>query len=58
MRFCPFGKDCFYQHLNDDGTEYVFVKGVDECMKVCVFKENFGPTLSVTSASVDTAFGR
>ena len=33
--FCPFGKDCFYQHLNNDGTKYVFKDGVDVCMKVC-----------------------
>ncbi|EPQ56445.1 hypothetical protein GLOTRDRAFT_115698 [Gloeophyllum trabeum ATCC 11539] len=27
-RFCPFGRDCFYQHQNDDGSPYVFDKGV------------------------------
>ncbi|KAG7444261.1 uncharacterized protein BT62DRAFT_900189 [Guyanagaster necrorhizus] len=32
--FCPFGKDCFYQHLNEDGTPHVFVQGVEACMKV------------------------
>ncbi|KAK2463701.1 hypothetical protein APHAL10511_004452 [Amanita phalloides] len=32
--FCPFGKDCFYQHINDDGTEHVFSDGVDVCMKI------------------------
>ncbi|KAG6854520.1 hypothetical protein C0991_005432 [Blastosporella zonata] len=26
---CPFGKDCFYQHLNDDGTPYIFPHGAD-----------------------------
>ncbi|KAE9400375.1 hypothetical protein BT96DRAFT_819296, partial [Gymnopus androsaceus JB14] len=31
--FCPFGKDCFYQHLNDDGTPHVFSQGVDESMR-------------------------
>ncbi|ESK96413.1 hypothetical protein Moror_6921 [Moniliophthora roreri MCA 2997] len=31
--FCPFGKDCFYQHLNDDGTPFVFSEGVDESMR-------------------------
>ncbi|KAK7056188.1 hypothetical protein VNI00_002740 [Paramarasmius palmivorus] len=31
--FCPFGKDCFYQHLNDDGTPYSFKDGVDESMR-------------------------
>ncbi|TRM60714.1 hypothetical protein BD626DRAFT_406853 [Schizophyllum amplum] len=25
--FCPFGRDCFYQHLNDDGTPYIFSEG-------------------------------
>lgn len=28
-RFCPFGRDCFYRHWNDDGTPYVFQDGVD-----------------------------
>ncbi|KAJ4000945.1 hypothetical protein F5050DRAFT_1561922 [Lentinula boryana] len=32
--FCPFGKDCFYQHLNDDGTPYTFAEGVDASMRV------------------------
>lgn len=32
--FCPFGKDCFYQHLNDDGTPHVFSQGVDESMRI------------------------
>jgi uncharacterized protein YfeS len=32
-RFCPYGKDCFYQHLNDDGTPYVFQEGVDLMME-------------------------
>ncbi|KAJ3531779.1 hypothetical protein NM688_g7525 [Phlebia brevispora] len=27
-RFCPFGKDCFYQHLNEDGTPFVFKRGM------------------------------
>ncbi|KIY70308.1 hypothetical protein CYLTODRAFT_196202 [Cylindrobasidium torrendii FP15055 ss-10] len=31
--FCPFGKDCFYQHLNDDGTPYIFADGVDVNMR-------------------------
>ncbi|OBZ73831.1 E3 ubiquitin-protein ligase makorin-1 [Grifola frondosa] len=33
-RFCPFGKDCFYQHQNEDGTPYVFTLGVDHYMEV------------------------
>ncbi|CCM02443.1 uncharacterized protein FIBRA_04542 [Fibroporia radiculosa] len=28
-RSCPFGKDCFYQHLNQDGTPYTFSHGVE-----------------------------
>ncbi|EAU90213.2 makorin-2 [Coprinopsis cinerea okayama7 len=28
-RMCPFGKDCFYKHENDDGTPYVFTEGAD-----------------------------
>lgn len=33
---CPFGKDCFYQHRNDDGTTYIFPDGVDKSMRVGV----------------------
>lgn len=33
-RFCPFGKDCFYQHRNADGTPYVFAHGVEHNMRV------------------------
>lgn len=33
-RFCPFGKDCFYQHLNDDGTPFIFDLGVEYYMRV------------------------
>ncbi|KAM6496926.1 hypothetical protein JOM56_007399 [Amanita muscaria] len=36
--FCPFGKDCFYQHNNDDGTKHVFKDGVDVCMKIHSFR--------------------
>ena len=32
---CPYGKDCFYQHLKEDGTPYIFKDGVDVCMRVC-----------------------
>ncbi|CAE6454852.1 unnamed protein product [Rhizoctonia solani] len=32
-RFCPYGKDCFYQHQNEDGTPYVFDLGADEMME-------------------------
>lgn len=33
-RFCPFGRDCFYQHRNEGGTAYVFPDGVDHYMRV------------------------
>ncbi|CAL1714734.1 unnamed protein product [Somion occarium] len=33
-RFCPFGKDCFYQHKNEDGTDYVFEEGVEHYIKM------------------------
>ncbi|THH33359.1 hypothetical protein EUX98_g852 [Antrodiella citrinella] len=32
-RFCPFGKDCFYQHLNADGSPYLFDRGVSYYIK-------------------------
>ncbi|PFH46872.1 hypothetical protein AMATHDRAFT_153580 [Amanita thiersii Skay4041] len=32
--FCPFGRDCFYRHLNGDGTPYIFRDGVDVYMRV------------------------
>lgn len=31
---CPYGKDCFYRHLKEDGTPFVFEDGVDVCMRV------------------------
>ncbi|KAG0709229.1 hypothetical protein DFH29DRAFT_793831 [Suillus ampliporus] len=31
---CPFGVDCFYQHLNPDGTPHVFQYGANHFMKV------------------------
>lgn len=31
---CPFGKDCFYQHRNADGTPHVLTDGVVASMKV------------------------
>jgi E3 ubiquitin-protein ligase makorin len=33
-RFCPFGKDCFYKHQDENGQDYVFEKGVEDCMRV------------------------
>ncbi|TCD69633.1 hypothetical protein EIP91_006858 [Steccherinum ochraceum] len=32
-RYCPFGRDCFYQHLNSDGTPFVFDRGVSFYIK-------------------------
>ncbi|KAJ7043469.1 hypothetical protein C8F04DRAFT_943293 [Mycena alexandri] len=32
--FCPFGKDCFYQHRNPDGTDHIIEQGIDACMRV------------------------
>ena len=29
-RYCPFGKDCFYQQLNEDGTIHEFTHGVEQ----------------------------
>lgn len=31
---CPFGLDCFYQHLSPDGTPHVFQYGANHFMKV------------------------
>lgn len=33
-KFCPFGKDCFYRHLNEDGTAHEFPHGVDHYMRL------------------------
>ncbi|KAG5718722.1 putative E3 ubiquitin-protein ligase makorin-1 [Termitomyces sp. T112] len=30
---CPYGADCFYQHLNDDGTAYTFPYGAEIAMR-------------------------
>ncbi|KAJ7224399.1 hypothetical protein GGX14DRAFT_351591 [Mycena pura] len=32
--FCPFGKDCFYQHRNSDGSDHIATHGVDTFMRV------------------------
>ncbi|KZS94422.1 hypothetical protein SISNIDRAFT_439915 [Sistotremastrum niveocremeum HHB9708] len=34
LRFCPYGRDCFYKHEDENGQEYVFQKGVDHYMNV------------------------
>ncbi|KAI0091689.1 hypothetical protein BDY19DRAFT_885434 [Irpex rosettiformis] len=33
-RYCPFGKDCFYQHLKSDGTPHVSRHGVTKSIQV------------------------
>ncbi|KAF5351543.1 hypothetical protein D9758_007178 [Tetrapyrgos nigripes] len=30
---CPFGKDCFYQHIKEDGTPHVFTDGIEASMR-------------------------
>lgn len=35
---CPFGKDCFYKHLNDDGSTHVFKDGAEASMRVSEFR--------------------
>ncbi|KAG5643104.1 hypothetical protein DXG03_001568 [Asterophora parasitica] len=30
---CPFGNECFYQHLNEDGTPHVFSSGISASMR-------------------------
>ncbi|KAJ7672628.1 hypothetical protein B0H17DRAFT_1084017 [Mycena rosella] len=32
--FCPFGKDCFYQHRNLDGSDYITDQGVETGMRM------------------------
>lgn len=32
------GSDCFYQHLNEDGTPHVFTEGVDVMMVCSILK--------------------
>jgi len=32
--FCPFGKDCFYQHRNPDGSDHIIDQGIDACMRL------------------------
>ncbi|KAH7890735.1 hypothetical protein F5I97DRAFT_1799934 [Phlebopus sp. FC_14] len=31
---CPFGTDCFYQHLNPDGTPHIFRHGAKQAMNI------------------------
>lgn len=52
-RHCPFGKDCFYQHLNPDGTIYIFPENTNVGKDFLVIPIIFVvvpavPTLSLT----------
>lgn len=33
-RYCPFGKDCFYKHANEDGTEHMFDHDYEQHLRV------------------------
>ena len=33
-RYCPFGKDCFYAHKNEDGTTHEFRHGIEQVSAV------------------------
>ncbi|KAG6890308.1 hypothetical protein C0995_009514 [Termitomyces sp. Mi166 len=37
---CPYGADCFYQHLNDDGTPYIFPYGVKIALRNWVHRNH------------------
>ncbi|KAF9453513.1 hypothetical protein P691DRAFT_658377 [Macrolepiota fuliginosa MF-IS2] len=58
---CPFGKDCFYQHLNDDGTPHIFKNGADVCMRVSVWiilrDSLFETCLAILQCNTACAFG-
>lgn len=42
-RQCPFGRDCFYQHIEEDGTPYVFPLGADHYLSVSFPFPSIGP---------------
>ncbi|TFK92438.1 hypothetical protein K466DRAFT_480547 [Polyporus arcularius HHB13444] len=54
-RFCPFGKDCFFKHENDDGTPYVFSYGVEHYMGVGVCGSTCILIIAETSVRSDAA---
>jgi len=60
-RFCPYGKDCFYQHLNNDGTPYVFQEGVDSMMErhkaKLIASRAFPTTAMMEALMADAGFG-
>jgi len=35
-RYCPFGKDCFYRHVDENGQEFVFERGAEYYMRVSI----------------------
>ncbi|KAI0704286.1 hypothetical protein BC835DRAFT_1262279 [Cytidiella melzeri] len=49
-RFCPFGKDCFYQHLNNDGTPHTFKAGVNSLIRVS--PTSFWHILSIPNSGI------
>ena len=51
-RHCPFGKECFYKHENDDGTPYVFHRGADYYMQVGGMKSESSAFLSYDDSNV------
>ncbi|KAF7796341.1 hypothetical protein EIP86_007518 [Pleurotus ostreatoroseus] len=59
-RFCPFGKDCFYQHLDLDGTPYVFEHGVERRrtherrLLNSILQERSRPVLAHINATIDS----
>ncbi|KAH9166326.1 hypothetical protein EDB89DRAFT_1857551 [Lactarius sanguifluus] len=53
-RYCPFGRDCMYQHQNEDGTPYIFNKGADFHMPVRLLRALTGH-LSIIISSSGTA---
>ncbi|KAG8769006.1 hypothetical protein FRC12_005222 [Ceratobasidium sp. 428] len=53
-RFCPYGKDCFYQHLNSDGTKHIFKDGVDAMMER--HKAKLIASRSISTAAIMEAF--
>ncbi|KAF9650108.1 hypothetical protein BDM02DRAFT_3093667 [Thelephora ganbajun] len=40
-RHCPFGRNCFYQHLNADGTPYIFPENSNVSTIYAVHKTTF-----------------
>lgn len=51
-KFCPFGKDCFYQHLRHDGSLHISKHGVTKCIQVSI--EPYPPELALISFAGQT----